>query len=227
MRTPPVNDQLRALLEKFKGYRMSPAERREQAISWAVGQAALANPGVDIEALRRNVTDYYDKKYGQHELEMRQDMLKIYVAGASAELERARVVMEFIYDHPRMTLVRDWVKDIEIERVEGGRQDSDLTQSEQAVYARKNLGAIADSDVLWLLSPPADVHTTGAWVELGAALVTGHVRQALGLAATVVIVSGLSSWHYLFNSLADQHFETDAEAIDWLNLRCSQVEKTD
>lgn len=147
--------------------------------------------------------------------------MKIYIAGASSELVRARAVMDWVRAHPRFELVRDWVKDIEHERVQGGRADSQLKRYEQEHYARANLGAVAESDVLWLLSPSEGVHTTGTWVELGAALVTGHMRQALGLSKTVVLISGPTSTHFLFNSLADEIFDLDADARSWLDLRCA------
>lgn len=146
--------------------------------------------------------------------------MKVYVAGASAELDRVRGVMDFIREQPRLELARDWVADVERERIEGGRTDSDLAPDERKLFAGADLGAVAESDIFWLLSPMKGTYTTGAWVELGAALVTGHMRQALGLSKTVVLISGQTAGQHLFSSLADYCFDLDFEARDWLFARC-------
>ncbi len=56
---------LEELLAQFKGYKMSPEERRAQAISWAVGQAMRANDDLDEWELRRHAAEYYDRTRGE------------------------------------------------------------------------------------------------------------------------------------------------------------------
>ncbi len=53
------------LLEEARDYVMTPAQRRAQAISWAVGQAALSNPDADVDELRRHAEAHWDEKYGE------------------------------------------------------------------------------------------------------------------------------------------------------------------
>ena len=147
------------------------------------------------------------------------ETIKIYVASSSAELERAQAAMDRVRSwSPRFELTRDWTADVEHERA-SGKLDSDLKHSERAHYARADLGAVAEADILWLLVPREGVHTSGAWVELGAALVAGHMREALGLRNTTIICSGEMTGHYRFTSLADHVFELDSEAFDWFSSR--------
>ena len=130
--------------------------------------------------------------------------MKIYIAGASRELERARAAMDWCREQG-FEVAHDWVADIDRVRVEGGKSDGDLQLSEQMVFAIADLEAVESADVLWMLVPPPSKHTAGAWVELGVAW----------SAKTKIIVSGQHTWH-LFCSLADQAFANDRAATRYL-----------
>ncbi len=128
----------------------------------------------------------------------------VYVAGASAEWERAQRVMEWVRSEG-WTVAHDWVADVIRERIEGGRSDAELTLMEQARYARGDLKAIEGVDYLWFLAP--EKPTAGAWVELGFA----YAQEAVG-----IIVSGAENGNLMWCSLADQRFETDSDAFEAL-----------
>lgn len=56
--------RLQELLDKVRGYVMTPEERQEQRISWARGQYMLSNPGVSLEEadkLARNAAKETDQ----------------------------------------------------------------------------------------------------------------------------------------------------------------------
>ena len=141
--------------------------------------------------------------------------MDIYIAGASAELDRAKNAMAFVHSHPRLTLAHDWTRDIERERIQGGRQDHDLSKEERVRYASQILQAITGTPVFWLLVPHEGVHTTGAWVELGAALIYRTMLEVLGVGNSIILSSGPQVDHHLFAALG-LTFETDEEAISWL-----------
>ena len=125
----------------------------------------------------------------------------VYVAGASAELERAQQVMEWVRSEG-WTVAHDWVADVVRERIEGGRSDAELTRYEKARYAVADLNALRGSDVFWLLAP--EKPTTGAWVELGSA----YAKEMR------LVVSGPAWDTHLFSALAQDSYETDLAALE-------------
>lgn len=140
---------------------------------------------------------------------MQPPSLKLYIAGASAELDRARAVRDWARRQAdTIQLVGcDWVAAIDRERREGGRQDHQLTLTERERYAQEDLNGVRDAQMVWLLLPPRTVHTVGLWVEFGFALRCG----------ATVLASGPDE--YLFTALAHQHFVEDDQAMDWLLRR--------
>jgi hypothetical protein len=56
-------DRFEAMLERLKGYEMSPEERRAQHISFATGNLMLDRPHYDEWLIRTMVTKYYDSAH--------------------------------------------------------------------------------------------------------------------------------------------------------------------
>ena len=129
--------------------------------------------------------------------------MKIYVAGSSAELDRASNAMAFVRGRGH-EITHDWVADIQRERIEGGREDHELGPHEQMAFARADLQGVTAADLLWLLVP--DTTSTGAWVELGWALARSKK----------IIASGKHAAGNIFCSLAHQTFSGDQLAREYL-----------
>jgi hypothetical protein len=49
MSVPPTDPELLALLERARGYKMTPEEMREQRISFVYGNVAMENPTITRE----------------------------------------------------------------------------------------------------------------------------------------------------------------------------------
>lgn len=144
--------------------------------------------------------------------------MKIYVAGCSEEIARARKIMEWVRAHPHLDLARDWVADIAEERIKGGRMDVDLSDEEQWQYSSLNTRSVLGSGGLWMLSPGPGNHTTGAWFELGVSVARAMLGEVIGQSFPVV-VSGPNCRQYLFTAQAEARFDTDAEAMSWWTAR--------
>ncbi len=54
-----MSDELRALLDKVRGYRMTPEEIREQAISFAFGNGHIEDERITRESIARAVDALY------------------------------------------------------------------------------------------------------------------------------------------------------------------------
>lgn len=130
--------------------------------------------------------------------------VRVYVAGASDELERAQRAIDFIRSIG-WTITHDWVADVRRVRVEGGRADADLTSDEMRELAAADLAAVQGAELVWLLVP--NTPSTGAWVELGYALALNRWTNA-----PRIIASGPRAAGSLWCSLLEQ-FETDEAAI--------------
>lgn len=126
-------------------------------------------------------------------------MIKVYIAGASREIERAEKWIRHVKGVKGLEVTCDWPAAM---RAAGA--DVDLCEDDRRRYARADWEGVERADVLWLLRPT--VESTGAWVELGIAL-AGKTR---------VIVSGKGRF-CIFDSLANvRRFEYDADAYAFL-----------
>lgn len=99
--------------------------------------------------------------------------MKIYVAGASKELERCKHWIGKCRD-AGYEITHDWTAAVE----KYGSGGDGLSVEDRASCARADLRGVFDANVLWLLAPPRDLGTTGSWIELGYALrlVEGSTR---------------------------------------------------
>jgi hypothetical protein len=133
----------------------------------------------------------------------------VYVAGASAEVERAERIIQALRS-AGFIVTHDWTRSVREYRAKGYR-DADLSDEACEEIAASDLDAVRRADVLLFLSP--EQPTTGAWVELGAASNYGD---------KTILVSGASARRYLFTRIADWIFDDDEAAlVALLNLEAA------
>jgi hypothetical protein len=89
--------------------------------------------------------------------------MKIYVAGASSEIETARGWMKRLREAGFEVTV-DWPTMID----QGGGVANDLPGEAARKAAWTDLRGVSDAEIFWMLVP--EVETKGAWIELGYAL---------------------------------------------------------
>lgn len=127
--------------------------------------------------------------------------MKLYVAGASSEYAKCKALAEwarrFGYE-----IVSEWWNDVEKTRAVG-KIDRDLDHEMRRDLATKDICGVQLAQLFWLVVPEGE--TTGAWAELGAAIVLG----------CTIIVSG-DHRKSLFTSKATQLFETHEDALTFL-----------
>lgn len=124
--------------------------------------------------------------------------LRVYVAGSSAELERARWAMSAL-DGYSIEVTHDWVSSVE---EVGSANPAEATDDERLAWADDDLSGVYQADVLWLLMPKQG--SIGAYVELGLAI-------ALGMP---IVISG-DHERSIFTVFGER-FEQDADALDWI-----------
>jgi len=124
--------------------------------------------------------------------------LKVYVAGASAEAEVVSEYIERLKGYG-IDVTLDWTKDV----IEQGGGNAGLADPQRRHFAKKDLKAIAEADILWLIIPPFDMVSYGCWVELGYALDTGLRIFASGDYRCSI-----------FTSLTDSCYDFHEEALE-------------
>lgn len=95
--------------------------------------------------------------------------MKVYVAGSSRELDRARAAIAACRARG-WHVTGDWPA--EIARA-GGRANRGLSPAERRGAAVSCLHGVRQADAFWLLVPGEDSPSAGCWVELGVALEAG------------------------------------------------------
>ena len=131
--------------------------------------------------------------------------MKIYIAGASAEID----VIEKFMGRLRAVgheITHDWTKDV---RAAGSASPNDSFIRLSA--AEKDRHGVIVSQVTWIVQPSDASSSTGAWVELGIALGLQKVREA----APMIVVSG-SSQKCIFSDLADSRFDSHEDALAFI-----------
>ena len=109
-------------------------------------------------------------------------MIGVYVAGASANKERARAFMARVREHSLMRLTRDWVQDVDAATV----PEDELTDEQRLKFATTNLVAISHANVVVALLEE-DWRSDGMLFELGYATCIRGNRVIIG---NRIIVSG-------------------------------------
>lgn len=129
--------------------------------------------------------------------------LSAYVAASSAEIERARHVMQALRMHG-VRVVSTWIGAIEA----AGTANEGLSPAARREAARTCLEEVREADVFLLLVPsgPSGI---GCGVELGYAMA---LRDENPLRAPILIASGRTE-RTIFAALCDEEYASDAEAI--------------
>lgn len=102
--------------------------------------------------------------------------MKVYVAGSSREMARARSAMERLRALD-IEVTSTWIESIERAGDANPRQ---ALKDDRRAWSRECLDGVAAADVLWLLAPALGAPTCGAWVELGYAVATDKTVIASG-----------------------------------------------
>ncbi|NJN63544.1 MAG: hypothetical protein HC882_00825 [Acidobacteria bacterium] len=127
--------------------------------------------------------------------------MKFYVAGASAEWQRARRVMDELEKFGHY-ITYDWT-----ESFAEGANNSVLSLNQAIAFSSADQDAVARADVLLLLVPSDGLFTTGAWTELGV------MRECIRRGETREIWI-VGSWKKnIFMSTADRMFDDDVEML--------------
>ena len=140
----------------------------------------------------------------------------IYVAGASAQIEQVESFLGKLRA-AGWTITFDWTVPV---RTVGNASPDDPKIRRDAAQA--GLNGVGDARVVWLMQPEPTSTSTGAWVELGAAITRRDICRVLNDATrdslfevAVVVVSGTSK-KCIFSDLADFKFELHDDAFDFI-----------
>lgn len=90
--------------------------------------------------------------------------IRVYVAGASSEIDRTEAAMSQVRAMPGKTLVMDWAANI---RKHGASVPVGWTPEQKREEAQRCLDAVRTANIVWLLVPA--VPSQGCWAEWGAA----------------------------------------------------------
>ena len=143
--------------------------------------------------------------------------MRVYAAGASAEIDRARRVIAALRAEG-LEITFDWPADID---EAGGRANAGLTEEERVATADACLKAAHDCEVLLLLVPHA--RTCGAWTELGVAYACERTIVMSGEADDfdVSIMTAVADRTYRMRRIpgelvASAQLRADDQAIAWI-----------
>lgn len=126
----------------------------------------------------------------------------IYVAASSKDIERAKHWIEHLA-LAGIHVTSTWIASIEKAGSANPRSTADADQrSARWGYADENVRCIEQAQVLWLLVPPHDKPTIGAWYEAG---VADTMKK-------IVIASGDDTERTVFTARASE-FRTDLQAF--------------
>lgn len=127
-------------------------------------------------------------------------MISVYVAAASAEIERAEHAMAACRE-AGLTVVSTWAENI---RRVGASNPRDASRRDRMRWAHDDLAQVASADLLWLLVPPVGTATIGAWIEFGSVIAWKPGR---------VVASG-DTMSTIFCALVDREYTSDGSALE-------------
>jgi nucleoside 2-deoxyribosyltransferase len=132
---------------------------------------------------------------------------KVYVAGSSAELERCEAAIARL-ERAGVHVTSTWPI---VVRDAGAGNPRDASRDRRRLLSVSDLGQVRDADLVWVLVPPLDCPTRGAWLEAGYA-------HGLG---KLVVFSG-DTLQSIFCATGTE-FTDDAHAFDFLMRICDAV----
>jgi hypothetical protein len=144
--------------------------------------------------------------------EQEETMTSIYVAGASADLPFIEGYMAQLRS-AGLEITHDWCAVVRDAMAQGKGANSGMTREEQALTAQADLDGIARADIFWLLMPPVESRSVGAFVELGYVL---SVRDGPGNREKPIIVVSGATDRSIFAALADVLFITHDQAFRYI-----------
>lgn len=124
--------------------------------------------------------------------------MKIYLAGASKELDTCKFYIERlkVLGH---TITHDWTKEVEANS-EGNPRETPIET--MRIWSNADFNGVYKANMIWLLVP--NNNSAGCWIEYGYALGVGRN----------VIVSG--DWRKsIFSSLAFERYANHELALDF------------
>lgn len=127
--------------------------------------------------------------------------MKIYIASASAmpHLELVEGYMRGV-ERAGHTITYDWTR--AVRRAGSGSPDDSNTRLEGVL---NDLAGVRDADLVWLIAPPIESRSTGAWVELGYAL-----------ACAVPVITSGDARRCIFADIAIKRFTEHLDALVWI-----------
>lgn len=134
---------------------------------------------------------------------------RLYVGGASSDLERAELVLSF-FDPEIITF--DWTKKVREERAAGFKSDAALPWHKKREAAEECWRGATECDVMLALLPSDGFFTTGLYFEHGSVFTLGRI----------VICSGPERG--IFHTLSTKWFDNDAQAIASVRAHLREIE---
>ncbi len=122
-------------------------------------------------------------------------MLKVYLAGASRELDRIRPFVSVLDRSGIVQLTYRWWEAVE---KHGVGRDHELTRDQAAGHALNDLDGVRSCQLFWVLWP--ENHSVGAPLEFGFAMASG----------IPTIVTGKNVKACIFTALATYRDDSDA-----------------
>lgn len=129
-------------------------------------------------------------------------MIPIYVAGASAEIDRCALFMSQAHALG-FEVSHDWAAAM----AGAGKPDDALEVLEQHEHAKRDVEGIEGAELVIVLVPQRGVRTRGMLIEFGI---------ALGLDRPILVVGDRRELG-LFGTLATEYVADDAQALLWLS----------
>ena len=135
-------------------------------------------------------------------------MLKIFLAGASAERKPIAEFAENLYQSGRYVITYPWWEDVERSESNGGHANKGVPVELAKTFAESNRNGIMTADIFWLLVPKSN--SAGAFVELGQALEESDKNGKL----RIVVSGDMDTSIYL--SKASHRFDSHESAFQYL-----------
>jgi len=126
---------------------------------------------------------------------------RVYVAGSSLEMDRARRAVERLRASG-IEVTSTW---IDVIANVGAANPTDASIEQRRGWSVVDLAEVSRADVLWFLVPAPTAPTRGAWVELGHAYAAGKW----------LVCSGEHTRQSIFTALGAE-FASDAEAVGFI-----------
>lgn len=151
---------------------------------------------------------------------------RVYVAAASAEIDRAMSMIGQVSISSGLSITHDWTKnftDPAASKVSEAELDARLRRR----FFEECIRAVRNSDFVWFLAPGrrpalneavASLYATkGAWGELVAAYIYERLHGK-----PLILVSGAERYQSIFTECAHYFFERDIDALEWLRAEAAR-----